>query len=59
MLGPFHEGLGAVECDLLEIGEGQGADVVEILEAAGYERTAIKKEYNGLERLVAAFRPGC
>ena len=43
----------------LEIGEGQGADVVEILGAAGYERTAVKKDYNGLERLVAAFRPGC
>ncbi len=43
----------------LEIGEGQGADVVEILAAAGYENAAVKKDYNGLERLVAAFRPGC
>lgn len=43
----------------LEIGEGQGADVVEILGTAGYERPAVKKDYNGLERLVAAFRPDC
>ena len=43
----------------LEIGGDQGANVVEILEAAGFEHTTVKKDYNGLERLVAAFRPGC
>jgi release factor glutamine methyltransferase len=42
----------------LEIGDGQGDGVMEILEAAGYRQTFVKRDYNGLERLVAAFRPG-
>lgn len=41
----------------LEIGAGQGADVLKILECAGYERSEIRRDYNGLERLAAAFRP--
>ncbi len=41
----------------LEIGEGQGARVAEMLGAAGFESPAVKKDYNGLERLVTAFRP--
>jgi release factor glutamine methyltransferase len=41
----------------LEIGAGQGVGVTRILEAAGYERIEVKKDYNGLERLAAAFSP--
>lgn len=41
----------------LEIGDGQGVGVTRILEAAGYERIDVKKDYNGLERLAAAFNP--
>jgi release factor glutamine methyltransferase len=42
----------------LEIGDGQGDGVTEILKAAGYRQASVKRDYNGLERLVAAFRPG-
>ncbi len=41
----------------LEIGDGQGGCVARILESAGYERIDVRKDYNGLERLVAAFGP--
>jgi release factor glutamine methyltransferase len=41
----------------LEIGEGQGSRVAEILGVAGYDRPVVKKDYTGLERLVGAFRP--
>jgi release factor glutamine methyltransferase len=42
----------------LEIGDGQGGRVARILESAGYERIDVRKDYNGLERLAAAFGPG-
>ena len=42
----------------LEIGDGEGEAVARILAEAGYERTVVRKDYNGLERLAAAFRPG-
>jgi release factor glutamine methyltransferase len=41
----------------LEIGDGQGGRVARILESAGYERIDVRKDYNGLERLSAAFSP--
>jgi release factor glutamine methyltransferase len=41
----------------LEIGDHQGVNVSEILSAAGFERIEVRKDYNGLERLIAAFRP--
>ncbi len=41
----------------LEIGDGQGGRVSRILEAAGYERIDVREDYNGLERLAAAFVP--
>lgn len=41
----------------LEIGDGQGVRVARILESVGYERIDVRKDYNGLERLAAAFSP--
>jgi len=41
----------------LEIGDGQGGRVSRILEKAGYERIGVREDYNGLERLAAAFAP--
>jgi release factor glutamine methyltransferase len=41
----------------LEIGNGQGGRVARILGSAGYERIDVRKDYNGLERLAAAFIP--
>jgi len=41
----------------LEIGDGQGGSVTRILGSAGFERIDVRKDYNGLERLVAAFSP--
>ena len=43
---------------VLEIGDGQGGSVARILGAAGYEEVDVRKDYNGLERLAAAFSPG-
>lgn len=42
----------------LEIGDGQGGEVARTLEGAGYDRIEVKRDYNGLERLAAAFSPG-
>ncbi|HER44157.1 MAG TPA: peptide chain release factor N(5)-glutamine methyltransferase [Candidatus Eisenbacteria bacterium] len=41
----------------LEIGDGQGGRVFRILEEAGFERIDVRKDYNGRERLAAAFIP--
>jgi release factor glutamine methyltransferase len=41
----------------LEIGDGQGGNVASILSSAGYEGVEVRKDYNGLERLAAGFRP--
>jgi release factor glutamine methyltransferase len=41
----------------LEIGDGQGGDVSSILSSGGYERVEVRRDYNRLERLIAAFRP--
>lgn len=41
----------------LEIGDGQGGRVSRILEEKGYERLEVRKDYNGFERLAAAFIP--
>ena len=41
---------------VVEIGHGQGDDVLEILKAAGFTGVEMKKDYNGLERMVAGRR---
>ncbi|UCF03991.1 MAG: peptide chain release factor N(5)-glutamine methyltransferase [bacterium] len=43
----------------LEIGDGQGAAVEEILRGHGYERVTVERDYNGMERIVTAQRPSC
>jgi release factor glutamine methyltransferase len=40
-----------------EIGHGQGEAVRRICEGAGLERAGVRKDYNGFERMVAAFAP--
>lgn len=42
----------------LEIGDGQAAGVTVMLEKSGYTSVSMRKDYNGLERMVTAFRPG-
>jgi release factor glutamine methyltransferase len=41
----------------VEIGDGQASAVGEMLESAGYERIEMKRDYNGRERVMTAFRP--
>jgi release factor glutamine methyltransferase len=41
---------------VVEIGHGQGNNVQEILKAAGFAGVEMKKDYNGLERIVAGRR---
>jgi len=41
----------------LEIGDGQGEAVSRILEGAGFGNTEIRRDYNGLERMVSGRRP--
>lgn len=41
---------------VVEIGHGQGNDVLEILKEAGFTGVEMKKDYNGLERMVAGRR---
>lgn len=41
----------------VEIGDGQAAPVGEMLGAAGYGRIEMKRDYNGRERVITAFRP--
>ncbi|MBP2680838.1 MAG: N5-glutamine S-adenosyl-L-methionine-dependent methyltransferase [Candidatus Krumholzibacteriota bacterium] len=40
-----------------EIGETQGRAVAELLEGAGFEAAAVRKDYRGLDRVVTARRP--
>ncbi len=40
-----------------EIGHGQADAIVRILETLGYERSAMRRDYNRLERMVTAFVP--
>jgi len=40
-----------------EIGHGQGSAVQEMCAGAGLERVSMRKDYNGLERMVTAFAP--
>ncbi len=41
----------------LEIGDGQAAAAREMLGGAGYARIEMKRDYNGRERVMTAFRP--
>ncbi len=41
----------------LEIGDGQAADVETILRYSGYEWISMRRDYNGMERMVTALRP--
>lgn len=41
----------------VEIGHGQASGVIRIFEDEGYECVRMKKDYNGLERMVAGRRP--
>jgi len=40
----------------VEIGHGQGGDVSALMEAAGFECVEMRRDYNGLERMVAGRR---
>lgn len=40
-----------------EIGHGQAGAIMGILETLGYERSAMRRDYNRLERMVTAFVP--
>jgi release factor glutamine methyltransferase len=42
----------------VEIGDGQGEAVSDILEAAGFSDVEMRRDYNGLERMVAGRRVG-
>ncbi|MBN2070712.1 MAG: peptide chain release factor N(5)-glutamine methyltransferase [Candidatus Krumholzibacteriota bacterium] len=42
----------------VESGDGQAAMIRSIFEARGYERIEMRSDYNGLERMSIAFRPG-
>lgn len=42
----------------VEIGDGQAGGVRELLRSYGYEGIEMRKDYNGMERLMAGFRPG-
>ena len=39
---------------ILEIGSEQGTDVCKILEASGFRNASVKKDYNGMDRIVIA-----
>jgi release factor glutamine methyltransferase len=41
----------------VEIGVGQACRVGELLGDAGYERIEMRRDYNGIERVMTAFRP--
>jgi release factor glutamine methyltransferase len=41
----------------LEIGDGQARSVEGILERFGFDRISMRRDYNGLERMVTAFKP--
>jgi len=39
---------------ILEIGSEQGKDVCKILEASGFRNASVKKDYNGMDRIILA-----
>ncbi len=41
----------------MEVGDGQAESIFRILQNTGYERIEARKDYNGHERMVMAFRP--
>ncbi len=41
----------------LEVGDGQGLAVSKVLEGHGYVDISVKQDYNGLDRVVTAYRP--